>query len=397
MKGRTTLMLTVMALFMLAASSASAQGQAPVVCVVYPIQDLSPAGSDTQQYGRPISDAVAAAASAHGYSTIADDAWHEAAKAQSLDPGRVFTQAAALAIARVVGANLAVTGSFSVQNDQIYYSIQCWDVEAGRLASGVQETTPFNLAFFTALSQKLSDDLFPSVRLEQKETPRIVLSSPDEGMEVIVSGDTSIGQIRGGEVTWPLTGLAPGTKVTVEKRKTGFHTDYQDITLVTGAPIPLSPLAPAHTTSVELNETVGQLLGTGATLRSYLVPDWFYLYDGGYAWLQPPANFALRFAFHGDILAGIGGYLGFPPTSWFRVGISTGAGMVLTFLSTPGFPNYTDFYLDIGSLLIEATFAQTTFFLRTDFKYALGIGENLLGAGWIMDGGPSVTLGVLLR
>jgi hypothetical protein len=194
-----------------------------------------------------------------------------------------------------------------------------------------------------------------------------------------------------------MAGIVPGTRVTVEKRKAGFHTDYQDVTLVTGTPIPLSPLAPAHTTRVEWNETIGQLLGAGATLRSYLIPDWLYVYDGAYAWLQPPANLALRFAFHGDILAGIGGYLFFPPTSWFRMGISSGAGLIVTFISTPGFPDYTDIYVDFVSVLLEATFAQTTFFLRTDVKYALGIGQNLLGANWLMDNGPSVTLGVLLR
>ena len=206
MKGRTPLLLTVPALLMLAASFAPAQAQAPLVCVVYPIQDLSPDGSEAQNYRQSITDAVSAAAGVQGYTIVPADAWQPAAQAQSLDPSHIFTQTDALAIARAVGADLAVTGSFSVQNDQVYYSLQCWDVGGGRLASGVQETTPFNLAFFTALSQKLASDLFPSVKLERKEAPRIVFSSPDEGMEVILAGDMSIGKITDGQVSWPLPG-----------------------------------------------------------------------------------------------------------------------------------------------------------------------------------------------
>ena len=69
----------------------------------------------------------------------------------------------------------------------------------------------------------------------------------------------------------------------------------------------------------------------------------------------------------------------------------------MTIFSTPGLPNYTDTYLDVASIFLEASFVHTTFFLRTDFRYALGLGVNLLGQGWLMDNGPAVTLGVLLQ
>ncbi len=384
-------------LFAVAALPVSAQQQTPLVCLVYTIQDLSPPGSDTGAYEQTLTDAVSAAAGAHGYKLVPASAWRDAAAAsQSLDPSRIATQAASLAVARAVSADVAVTGSFVVENDQIYYSIQCWDVAAGKLAAGIQDTTPFNLAFFSQLDESLTT-LFPSVRLETNTSPRLVFTSPDEGMEVILSGDVDIGQISGGRVSWPVTEMPPGTKIVVEKRKTGFHTDRQTVTLVTGKEIPLTRLTPLHTTSVELSETVGQLLGVGATLRAYAIPDWLYFYAGAYPWIQPPATVALRAAFHFDNQLGLGGYLFFSPGSWFRIGLAGGAGVIFTAMSTPGFPVYADFYVDVARLSLEFDLPRVAFFLRPEFKYTLGLGTNLLGKGWLMSNGPVVSLGIVLR
>jgi hypothetical protein len=395
---RTTSILAIPLLIAFAALPAMAQQQSPIVCLVYTIQDLSAAGSDTGDYEQTITDAVSAAAGAQGYTLVAANAWRDAAAAaQPLDPVHITAQAPALAVAHAVGADVAVSGSFAVIDDQIYYSIQCWDVGAGRLAAGVQETTPFNLAFFAALNQKLTTSLFPSVQLERKESPRLVFTSPDEGMEVFLAGDTDIGAITDGRVSWPVSGLSPGTRIVVEKRKPGFHTDRQTVALVTGKDIPLTRLSPQHRSGLELSETIGQLLGAGATARAYAAPDWFYIFAGSYVWVQPPAIFASRVAFHNDYQAGLGGYLLFPPRSWFRLGIECGPGAVFTLLSTPGFPLYSDFYISAARIILELDFTRVAFFLRQDFRYSLGLGTNLLGRGWVMNSGPMVTVGVLFR
>jgi hypothetical protein len=394
---RTISILAILLLNALAVFPASTQQPAPIVCVIYMVQDLSPAGSTTGEYEQTITDAVNAAAGAQGYALVALNAWQEAASAQSLDPARINAQTPALAVARAVGADVAVTGSFAVHGDQIYYSIECWDVAAGRLAAGIQQTTPLNLAFFTSLNQELTTDLFPSVQLERNESPRLVFTSPDQGMEVILGGDLDIGQIANGQLSWPVAGLVPGTKVTVEKRKTGYHTDRQTVTLVTGKDIPLAPLTPEHSTAYLLDATIGQLLGAGVTIRAYGIPDWFYISMGSYFWLQPPATFAARVAFHDDYSLGLGSYVLFPPSSWFRLGVSTGVGVIFTALSTPGFPVYSEFYIDVASIWIEVDLARTAFYFRQDFKYALGLGTNLLGTGWLIESGPLMTLGVIFR
>jgi hypothetical protein len=365
-------------------------------CIVYTIQDLSP-GSDTAEYQQSITDAVAAAASARGYTVLPGSAWKDAALSRSLDPDHIIKEAPALEIARIAGAEIAITGFFSVENDEIYYSLQCWDAATNALIIGVQETTLFNLAFFSALGLTLTNDFFPAVQRAQKPGPRLSFTSPDEGMEVLLSGDTSIGRITDGRVSWPIGTLSPGTKIMVEKRKKGYHAAQQTVTLRTDKDIPLTPLAKEHAAALELDMTFGQLLGLGLTTRGYAVPDWLFMYAGSYLWAQPPVVFAPRLIVHNDFSVGLGGYLFLPPGAPIRMGISSGIGCTVSVMSVPNLPLYSDFYLNVASWWLEAGFPGTTLFFQQAFRYALGLGTNLLGQGWLTDLAPVITLGVLFR
>jgi hypothetical protein len=66
-------------------------------------------------------------------------------------------------------------------------------------------------------------------------------------------------------------------------------------------------------------------------------------------------------------------------------------------MSAADLPAYTDFYVDAANWWLEAGLFGTTFFIRQEFKYALGLGTNLLGQGWTTSGFPEMTLGVLFR
>jgi hypothetical protein len=364
-------------------------------CVVFAVQDLS-AGEDTRDYERTITEAVSAAASARGLVVLAEADWKAAAEAHSLSTDRPDTQTS-IEIARIAGADYAITGAFTVQNEEIYYTIQCWDASTGALATAIQDTTSFNLALFSALSLSLSDELLPAVKTGQPVTPRVTFTSPDEDMEVYLSGDVRIGRITDGKVTWPIGEVAPGARVTVEKRKKGYHTARQAVALQTTKDIPLSPLAPEHRSAAALDLSVGQLLGLGGSVRGYLSPDWAFVSLGNYFWAQPPLVFAQRLVFHDDVSIGFGVYLLLPPGSPVRLAVSAGAGIIITKPTVAGSAFYTDPYLDIGSLWVEAGFPRTTLYLRSNFRYALGVGPHLLDQGWLLQNGPSVTLGVLFR
>ena len=366
------------------------------VCVVFTVKDLS-AGTETRDYEQTITQAVSAAFGAGDFQVLPESTGRDAASARSLDPGRPISGSDAVEIGRSVGAALAVTGVYSVQNDEVYYSVQCWDVATGKLAAGIQATTPFNLAFFTGLNLALTSDLLPRLHPEAPKAGGIVFTSSDEGMEVSLSGDQDIGRITNGRVTLPEDAAAPGTKVVLHKSKPGYHASEQTVTLTTAKEIPLKPLAPEHHLALELNSTLGQLLGLGAAVRSYRDPDWWFVDFGSYLWVQPPANFAARVVLHTDFFAGTGTYLILPPDAPVRVGLSTGAGFIASFLSTPGFPAYVDVYLDVLNWWVEASFFGATFYVRQEYKYSLGMGNNLLGQGWMVGQFPPTTAGVLFR
>jgi hypothetical protein len=364
--------------------------------VVFPLKDLS-SGTEAGDYEQTITEAVGAAFEAASFKVLPSPSWQDAADSRAVDLGQPLSEPDALAIARSVGADLAVTGVYSIQNDEIYYSIQCWDVTREKLAAGLQARTPFNLAFFSGLNIALTSDLLPRLASQGPQVPRVVFTSPDEGMSVRLSDDQDLGRIDDGRLTMPASSIKPGTRVRLEKRKPGFHPGEQTVTLTAAKEIPLTPLLREHRSGLELDSTVGQLLGLGVAVRDYRVPDWFFVTVGGYLWAQPPLNFAPRVVLHMDMYGGIGGYLFLKPDAPVRLGIATGAGVILSFLSTPDMPAYTDFYLDVINWWVETTLFGTTLFVRQEFKYALGIGTPLLGPGVMARDFPPTTLGVLFR
>lgn len=366
------------------------------VCVVFTVKDLS-ANPSTRDYESTITQAVGAAFGAGGYQLLGDSAWQDAAAARAVDLGRPVAETDALAIAASVGADFAITGIYFVQDDDIYYSIQCWSVASGKLAAALQADTPFNLAFFSGLNLALSNDLLPRLPAAGQSPASVVFVSPDEGMAVKLSGDKYIGRVNNGRITIPADSVVPGTKVLLEKSKPGFHQAQQTVTMSAGKEIPLKPLVKEHRSTFEVDSTLGQLLGLGAALRAYPVPDWSFITFGGYLWVQPPANFAPRAVLHADMFAGCGNYLFLSPDAPVRIGVSTGAGFILSFLSTPGLPIFSDLYIDVFNWWLEARLFGTTFFVRQELKYALGLGTNLLGQGWMMGMIPPTTLGVLFQ
>ena len=322
------------------------QAPPPPICVVFTVKDLS-AGSDTRDYEQTITQAVSAAFGAADFQVLPESAWRDAASTRSLDLARPLSEADAIDVGRSLGAALAVTGIYSVLNDEVYYSIQCWDVVSGTLAAAIQASTPFNLAFFSGLNLALTADLIPRLHPASPKAAGVVFTSSDEGMEVALSGDQGIGRISNGRVTLPADSVTEGARVVLRKTRTGYHPSEQTVILATGKEIPLKPLVQEHRKALELDSTLGQLLGLGAALRDYRNPDWLFITVGGYLWVQPPATLALRALMHADFFVGFGGYLFLPPDSPVRVGLSTGTGLIMSFFSTPGISPATDLYINV--------------------------------------------------
>ncbi|MGO9308997.1 MAG: hypothetical protein ACLQDL_08250 [Spirochaetia bacterium] len=399
----------ILVLFALPAGGQQQETEAKAPCVVFPMQDFS-AGKEYKDYELPITASVSAAFEVAGYSIIPPEKWSVEARKQSLDDRALLAESAALSVAQAVGAALAVTGYFTIVDDQIYISLQCWDVAAGALAAGLQQTARFNIAFYSALHDRVTEMLprivlaarpaesgAGAVPLKRVPTPAsLTFVSPDEGMEVFLVDGTRVGAISNGKLVWKAPGMVLGTPFSVEKRKRGFDVSQETVRAATE--IPLSRLVIEQKRAVEVDWTLGQLLGVGGAVRVYVHPDSTFLFLGNYLFVQPPLNSAGNPVIHYDLNAGVGTYLFLPPDAMVRLGVSTGAGAILSTLTGPAAASYSDLYLNVLNWWVETRALGPVIFLRQEWKFATGGNSSALGTGWIMVGNfPPMTLGVVFR
>ena len=152
--------LTASILMLSAALPARAQGvlAGRRVCVLT-IQNLT-AGDDFAEYETSITDTIEQELAAAGARVIASSTW---VKSPGVPPDArdLLRGPIALAVAEDVDADLAVNGSYTVEDEQILVSVQCWDVAARAPVSGFLRTWRFNLAFYNSLHDEMISRLIP--------------------------------------------------------------------------------------------------------------------------------------------------------------------------------------------------------------------------------------------
>ena len=393
--------------------TAHGQGTLPAVtatAVVYTFQDLSGAEA-THEYEQTITDAVSAAFEASGSFRIVPQAdWEAGARSSSLTGRDLLSGFDASRLARRLNADLAVSGTYSVIDkdgtERILVTLQCWDAKSSQLAAGFLKASRFDLAFYLSLRDWITG-LIPTIHVvtaqpgtasrtdDKPIIQAITFQSADEGMEVLIAGDEAPGVITGGKLLFPVGTIREGTPLRVTKRKAGYHESVQ--TVKAAQTIMLTPLVKRSSLAALVDWTIGEILGAGAGLRWYPVPDALFASLGAYVFVQPAVASTPRAVIHGDARLAFGGYVFFPPDAPFRLSLETGGGVVLSAFTQPGFPLYTDFYLDVFSVTAEVRLLGIPLFLRIESRYALGIGTNLVGRGWTRDGAPLATVGVLFQ
>ncbi len=370
--------------------------------VVFPLAPLAGAQKDNQA---ALSEAVEQEFGAVGFTLIPQDQWIGEAGRLKVPPLRVLEAPQALAVARSTTADMAVIGSYSMERDDILVSVQCYDVADGTLITGFLKTMRFNLGFYNLLHREIADlvqnvifvtapkliSIQAGVRVDE-----ITFTCPQDGLEVVVEGQQSIGRIQGGSLVFHTGGVRAGTVLRLEKRREGYHTVWQ--TIHASPEIALAPIPIKDTWALEINWTTGQLEGAGATMRWYPVPNWVMLGFSEYLYAQIPFVPDASLPLHSDseLLAGL--YLIWPPESAFRLGISAGFGAILTWVPGTSLPVYTDVYVNPLNIWVEYRVWGLTLLLRIQAKVGLGLGTNVLGTNFIAGGplGIPVTLGVVL-
>ncbi len=377
----------------------------PLPAAVFRAVDLSP----TPEYGEYqsiLTGMLRAEVATAGFQVLPEDKWDASREKRGYQDVDLLAGDKALEVAAEAGARLAVTGFYRVENRQFVLEIKCYDVEARAFIQGVLKTGRLTLAMYNLMDGAVKE-LLPKVRLVGKPPPppgpaiaeQVTLLSRDEGAEILLAGSQTIGAIRDGSLLMPPIPFPVGSAITVEKRKEGFHPSRESLLLENPVQeFRLKRMRPLTRWGTEFNWTFGQVLGFGAAQRYYLKPDVSYLAAELYNYAQ--TNFSSGHPlFHHDLRILYGGYLFTGPDDLFRLGWSTGAGVILTWFTIPDQGLYGDWYLNLINVSLELNFRRFLVYLRSEGKYALGIGRNLLGSSWLSlgNGPPPVTAGFMWK
>jgi len=228
----------------------------------------------------------------------------------------------------------------------------------------------------------------------------IILYSKDEGAEIWLKGKEKLGTIKNGQLILPYMPLTVGSTIEIEKKKKGSYDSTETLSL-TGekSEIRLLPMEKIYGSGLYFTWTTGQFVGLGVGYLGNVDERFVYWGVENYFFLQASKVHDMHPVIHDDIrgllLVKFRFAEGFP----FTISYSYGAGMIFSLLDAKNAPLYVDFYVNPANLHLEYAVNDYVFFLRIEYKIALGLGKNLLGSDLIgiIDGLPLFTLGVITR
>ena len=371
---------------LLAAAGLGAQQAGGITACVFTIANASgdPAFQEDEQ---AITEAVRAQFEAAGYRVVAG----QGAPAHGEE---------AVAAAASAEADLAVTGLFIIDPDAeaITIAVDCWQRD-GTLMGGFDLEERFGLNFSNVLHDQMAALIakvktvtgaprIDSLQLAAlKGLGDITFHAPQDGVEVVLAGEKSLGATSDGKLQAAVGLLKGGSDLVLDLRKAGYHS----VSLVVPATpdIRLPALQRANTMAIEASWTSAQPLGVGGSVLWYPVGDWVFV--GGLLGLGVQTG--PHWVFHLDTGARAGVYLlpydtriPFVPASSplrFRVGVSMSAGVLTTRSTAATLPWALDWYVGAPTPFLELGTESVVAFFRVDMRYALGLGPNLLGRGWV--------------
>ncbi len=381
---------SLLLLLCLAPFAAAQSGPVRIVLFQPPAAD---ANAETREHEELLAGTLEIELKALGYELVPPDEWRGALDRRGLAPADLADNQAALAAAGEVSAELAFVSSILVDEGRLYFQLKVLEVPTGAqlvavLRSGRAGLTAYNVVnravtdtqdeLLRVGGRRLPDDVLIGV-LDHGIVERVVLESTQEGMEILFAGQ-SLGRITNGSLLLPFAPFPVGSEVTITRRLEGYHTERQTIRLPEkDVRISLAPLYRRSSWGAELNWTIGQNMGAGLGIRRYLLPDELYLSLDGYSYVQHDFREGSSPVYHQDLRFLLGYYLFGKPSSDFRFALTSGAGVILTFFGEPGLGSYTDYYVNLFNPTIELNLDPVSLYWRPEFRFALGIGHNLLG------------------
>jgi len=301
------------------------------------------------------------------------------------------------------GVDVIVAAFYLVEGDGLTIQFALYDPAVKVVLGGVLARARKGLTVFASIASAVGE-FVPAVKRYvaggyNVEPPaglveRIVVSGPQEGSHVVLV-DKDFGTVSGGRLVVPYTQFTVGTSIPVRVIKDGYHTYTGTLPLPTPqVNLAIPPLHRETRMDLDLRWSLGFAYGIGLGARFHVIPDSTYVGLEGYRSLEA-TSFNSNLVRHYDVNAQIGQYIFFPYSSFFRIHVSLGAGVIITNVEGLAGREYTDYYIVVGDPTAEFTVFGVKLFVRPDIHYSLGLGYNLLGREWIRTpyGLPPLTIG----
>jgi hypothetical protein len=408
----------LLALVLLAGPIAAVQGTAqeaagkaeasvlllPVLTPSAPADGERPVSADEASYAESLRSGLAANLEAAGYAITGDEKPLEGAAPEPVE---------AAARARAAGARWAAACGLSLSGDRIAYRVAIYDSEDGDLASG----DAFSALAGLAAVQLMRDATTRVVqRLAGYETEmtgaprrlvayRVLVRCPVEGAEIRLDSPghragESLGRISGGRLELPYYPFLQGSTLYVSATVKGGARILGEAALGT-EPVTVELSVPRPRLDFLAGTGTGRLAGASGAVRFYYDPDWSYFYFEDRAYVGYDMQQGSTPLFHDELRYGLGWYLFAPPASKFRVGYSLGLGVIFTPMTLAG--SDTRLLSDLILYPVEACaeyrfWKDAAIWLTIAPAFSIGSGgSGLLGRGWVSQGAPSFSAGMLWR
>lgn len=300
-------------------------------------------------------------------------------------------------------ADLVLSVQFQTAGARLLMLATLTDRRTGRVVGGGAYPGTTDLALVTtirAAAEQLSEQLI-AVQPVVNERPRppdilqtLVVTSLDEGAQVLVGGELPAGRITGGSLTLPFVPAEIGTSLLLETRREGYYPRRQMVVITDPTmTVALDALEPVIRWEIAGSWSPMRWAGAAVGFRRYVVPRRVYA--------QSTHQLSTRYRFTAgsrasaviDSRLALGGYIYAPEEGRLRLGLSTGVGLTISSqVGEETLYTFVDPYFNVVSIELRLQFDRFAPFIQSDMIHYAASDSGFLRPGTV----PYASVGVLI-
>lgn len=266
---------------------------------------------------------------------------------------------------------------------RLHLSISAHDTESGALIGGINGSGRTNVTLLNSLDE-LFREIEPSLITYQEsrgrgESPfdaipeiRLLRFRGAEDVRIRVNHGPILGVMDDAELEVASFPVTQGSEVELRYEKPGSYPERERVTIEEGIDAIVVPtLQPRDRVAAQLHYTLGKLVGAGAGIRYYPIPDRLFVStesDLFFSGVSPEAPYRVL---HNEYRVLLGVRI-VPPGAPLRFDVSSGGGVLFSAPLVGSATPFVDPYLNVANLGVEARIGRFRPFVRGGVAYAVG-------------------------